>query len=199
MAIRDLFWCCPACGRTASLRSRKNGDVCGTCGAELSRAEGADIALRTPHGDVTTRTATAWMDILPPLSERVESGPVGPERAVLRLALPARPVLRNGRLLGFGERFGPRRRGTITLGEESLRFTAANGELLEYPLDAITALQPSSTALQINARDRPVASIRFLDRSVRLWEAIIQERLRELFRRRGAGEIVEFQPRICTR
>jgi hypothetical protein len=174
-------------------------DVCERCGAQAKRAAGAEISVCAADGSIRTMTAAEWIDSLPELPEQVDSGPVGPERATVRLALPARPVRRNGKLLGFGERFGRKREGTVVLDDEAIRFTSADGEVLEYPLTAVTAIQPSSTALQINARERPVAAFRFLDRSVRLWEVIIQQRMRDLYLRRGEGEIVEFQPRICTR
>jgi hypothetical protein len=199
VAIRDLFWCCPVCGEAGSLRARRDADVCESCGAHARRAVGAQISVRAADGSVRTMTAAEWLDALPELPERLEPGEVGPERVIVRLARPARPVRRNGKLLGFGERFGEKQKGTVVLDDEALRFTSAERELLEYPLAAITAVQPSSTALQINARDRPVASFRFLDRSVRMWEAILQQRMRDLWLRRGEGEIVEFQPRICTR
>jgi hypothetical protein len=66
----------------------------------------------------------------------------------------------------------------------------------EWPLADLTAVQPSSTSLQIKAKRRPVVSFKFVYSSSRLWEERIQLALRQHYSTR---EIIEFQPRICLR
>ena len=90
------------------------------------------------------------------------------------------------------------RDGLIALDEDGLSFRGAD-LTLQWPLDQITAVQPTSSALQIKARAQPVAAIRFLEGSVRLWEDRLQTAIRDLWRRAGRGEITEFQPCIRTR
>ena len=100
--------------------------------------------------------------------------------------------------MGWIETFGPFRDGLIALDEDGLSFRGAD-LTLQWPLDQITAVQPTSSALQIKARAQPVAALRFLEGSVRLWEDRLQTAIRELWRRAGRGEITEFQPCIRTR
>ena len=70
------------------------------------------------------------------------------------------------------------------------------GSGFEWPLSEITAVQPSSTALQVKARRQPVVSIKFSSSSSRLWEERLQVALRQHYSTR---DIIEFQPRICLR
>lgn len=63
---------------------------------------------------------------------------------------------------------------------------------------ARTAIQASSSSIQIKARGEPVVSFRFPEDSPRFWEELLQEALRRFYRERGMGEIREFQPRIET-
>ena len=124
---------------------------------------------------------------------------MGPERAILRIAGAARPYHARGELIGWGERFGSKLRGHVRLTPDALIFRQAEWTEREWPLARLTAVQPTSSALQVKVRDQPVAYLKFLDGSVRLWEHRIQQRLRTLYQERGWGEIVEFQPRITTR
>lgn len=68
----------------------------------------------------------------------------------------------------------------------------------EWLLDTVTAVQASSSTLQINRREAAPVSLRFLDDSIFLWEELVHAVLRDFYRRTGRGEIVEFQPRVVT-
>ena len=199
MAIRDLLWGCPLCGSEGSLRNRGHSTHCGTCGARLRRADGANILASTPDGREQRRTPAEWVDALRP---PVPPGPdesLGPEKAVLRIAERPVAVKPGGTFVGWGERFGPKRQGTATLTPEGMLFRETDGTTHQWRLDAFTAVQPTSSALQIKTRGEPVAYFKFLESSVRRWEHWIQQRLRALYHDTGRGEIVEFQPRISTR
>jgi hypothetical protein len=196
--LADLLWACPVCGLVDGLRNDGADATCVGCGAAFRRAAGAQIAVRKPGGE-EVRSAADWLDALPDLSLDDPHAAVPPQRAVVRIGRPPRPLRFRGRYIGLGERFGEKMRGRISLTGDALVFEPDGGETLRWPLDRITAVQPTSSALQIKARDMPVAAIRFLEGSVRFWEFQIQERIRVRFRTDGHGEIVEFQPRICTR
>jgi hypothetical protein len=199
MAIADLLWACPLCGRERGLRSDDRSSTCRGCGTSFRRARGAAILARRPDGTEDCRAASDWLETLPPLSAANQPAKIGPERAILRLAGPHVAVRTRGAFVGWGERFGPRLHGRVLLTSDALAFETDRGAAYDWPLDRLTGVQPTSSALQIKARDRPVAFLRFLEGSVRLWEHHIQHRLRMLFRDTGRGEIVEFQPRISTR
>jgi len=119
--------------------------------------------------------------------------------AVARFVVGFEPVRAGGRYLGKVERFGPPVQGTLVLTGRSLTFTPAEGQQHQWPLDAVAAVQPSSSSLQIRMRGGPVVVFRFPGASVRLWDEMIQEALRRLYRSTGRGEILEFQPRISVR
>lgn len=199
MGLRDLFHACPACGREAGLADRRGDALCRTCGAVLRRDRSGTIAVRLPDGRLERRTAGDWLDAIPLPDPLPEHETMGPEAAVLRVASQARPYRAGGELIGWGERFGSKRRGRVRLTPDALVFEPERGTRRVWPFERLTAVQPTSSALQVRARGELVAQIKFRDSSVRLWEHRIQQRLRALYRRKGRGDIVEFQPRITTR
>jgi hypothetical protein len=200
MAIRDLLWGCPLCGTEGRLRDRGSVTVCKACGARLRRGAGAAIIAATPDGREREESPAAMVDRLPPPVQPAAEETLGPERATLRIAEQPVAFRPGGVFVGWGERFSPRRAGTAALTPESLVFQEEGGGAPhEWRLDAFTAVQPTSSALQIKTRDDPVAYLDFFESSVRRWEFWIQHRLRTLYRDGGKGEIVEFQPRISTR
>ena len=196
MAIKDLFPACPICLRIGAVRTIHGRDQCRACGARFRRGRGARIIATTATGDVE-RDAVDWLARLPATANGHPAN-LGPERARVRVALGIAPLRRRGELLGWVERFGPASQGTITLDEERLAFRA-DARAIQWPIERITAVQPSSAALQIKARGQPVASIRFLETSVRMWEDAIQSAVRALWLREGRGTIAEFQPCIRAR
>lgn len=197
MAIKDLFWACPLCQAVGALRSAGRHDRCAQCGASFRRGRGARIVADTAAGARLEHEPAEWLRRIP---ASVNGGPpvLGPERARVRVARAARPLRGRGELMGWIETFGPFRDGMIALAEEGLSFSGP-GLTLHWPVDRITAVQPTSSALQVKARGQPVAGIRFLEGSVRLWEDRIQAAIRALWRRTGRGEIAEFQPCIRRR
>lgn len=199
MPISDLLWACPLCGLEAGLRSADGRATCAGCGAVFRRVDGARIAARRADGGEEVRSASAWFDALPDLVVRDPLAPIAPQRAVVRVGIAGGALHFRRRFIGRAERFGPRMPGRIALHPDGLVFEPDRGDPIRWPLVHITAVQPTSSALQIKARGMPVASIRFLETSVRFWEYQLHERIRARFRAEGRGEIVEFQPRICTR
>jgi hypothetical protein len=199
VAIRDLLWGCPLCGTEARLRTTGRTTRCEACGATLRRGEGAAIRATTADGRTLEETAARWIERSPAVRPPAARETLGPERAILRIA--ERPVAfrPSGTFVGWGERFGTKRQGSVTLTPDGLVFDEDGGARHEWPFDSLTAVQPTSSALQVKSRGGPVAWLRFLDSSVRRWEHWIQHRLRTLYRETGRGEIVEFQPRISTR
>lgn len=195
MPFADLFWACPVCGRRDSIRAGKGTAACAACGAAWRRGSGADVIQRTTNGVETRLHARELLDGLLRLDPLAE-GPPPPARVRMAEALPARPVRRRGELLGWAERFGPGREGTLRLEDEALVFTGDDGSVTTLALDQLTGLQPSSRSLQLKMAGRPVLSFRLLEGSVYDWERRIQAALRRSYASRGA-EIAEFQPRVC--
>lgn len=120
-------------------------------------------------------------------------------KAELRRCIADKPIRVGRELVGYMERFGQPVSGTLSLGTNAVLFTNDAGEREEWPLDAITSVQPSSRTVQLKLRNQPIISLRFPGGSPRVWEELIVAALRAHYRRTGQGEIREFQPRIVVR
>lgn len=189
--IRDLLWGCVVCGAMESLREIDRVETCNQCGARFRRGRGAQIAVEVEGKGVETRTAAEWSALLPSVTA------VGTAEVLVRVAEGDLPVNSYGEYLGRVERFGEFRFGELELTPAALVFRARDGEgSFEIPIAEITAVQPSSTSLQIKGKCRPVASIKFVNSSSRLWEERLQLALRQHYSTR---EIIEFQPRVRLR
>ncbi|MGW8268549.1 MAG: lysophospholipid acyltransferase family protein, partial [Longimicrobiales bacterium] len=126
---------------------------------------------------------------------------------VFRLSGEERPVRFKGEVVGFVEHLGEGREGILELGEEALLLwvqeSGSPRELPEEPsvrweLLEIRAVQTSSSAVQIALRSGGLVHFSFPEDSPYRWEGLLQEALRQAFRREGLGEIREFQPRIVA-
>lgn len=196
MAIRDFLWACPVCRTYSSIRQTRRGEACQSCGTRFRRGRAATIHAIRVDGTVDCRPAPQFEDMLPSATEiPLTGGRLGPRPALVRIARSTLPVHDSGELLGIVERFGPRIAATVTLNDAALAIGVPEAPIV-WPLDAITAVQPSSSTLQINSRIHPLVSIRFLLDSVRLWEAVLQQKIRRTHQEAGRGSVVAFHPRI---
>ena len=197
MAIRDLLWACPVCGTFAAIRAaERRTERCNRCGTTYRRARGASIEVRERGGEAQTYQPATLVDRLPPVSEMpLPNGRLGPAHARVRVARTTTPVRDKEDFLGRVEVFGAAMNATATLDDRTLAAGIPESPLV-WPLETITAVQPSSSTLQINSRAHPLVSFRFIDQSVRLWEEALQERLRRIHRDAGRGRIVQFHPHI---
>ena len=189
--IKDLLWGCVVCGTVESLRMVDRIETCQKCGARYRRASGAQISVQVEGKGIETRSAAEWSRHLPPVT------PTGTAECLLRAAETYKPVRAYGEYLGRVERFGNFHFGELVLTEATLSFDGREGKgSFAWPLGELTAIQPSSTALQIKARRHPVVSIKFVNSSPRLWEERLQMALRQ---HHSTRHIMEFQPHICIR
>lgn len=204
MALSDLLWACPECAEPGGIDGR---GAC-RCGAVFSRGEGASIQVRLPDGRVIARSPAEWVDRLPDpaaLLERrkgegdTEGDSLRRARVVAREAAGSTVVRSGGRYLNRVEQYGPRQLATLEIHPDHLAFHPDGEAPRHWPLEALTAVQTSSSTLQIRIRDQPLVSVRFLDDSLLLWELLLHAALRSFYHRTGRGEIVEFQPRIVCR
>lgn len=207
MAIRDLLWACPQCGREGGLQpARDRAEVCTACRTTFRRGRGASIVAVTPDGTSLELSPAEWVGRLPDLesierfrADRPEHAALHEERARARFVDGER-IIRKGRtFMNRVETFGPYIDGRLRLDAMRITFRPDRGEARGWTLDSITAVQPSSSTLQIKARGEGVVSFTFPDGSARFWEEIVCLALRRRFRQTGKGEISEFQPRIVAR
>jgi hypothetical protein len=188
--IRDLLWGCVICGELEALRMMDRVELCTKCGARYRRGRGANITIEVEGRGLETRSAAEWTSQLPPVTA------TGTSECLLR-AVTSDTKIRAGVYLGRVERFGSFHFGLLALTETALSFKARAGDDgFNWPLGELTAIQPSSTALQLKARRHTLVSIKFVNSSARLWERRLQAALRQHYRGR---EIIEFQPRITMR
>lgn len=188
--IRDIVWACVVCGLENGLTGEGK---CRQCGAEYRRGRGAHVVVKRATGQEAEYSPVEITKLLP------APGATGSAHCTVRDSAGDHAYYAHGRYLGRIEKLGPPRAGTLTLSAERLRFDALQGESFDIPLLDITAIQPSSHALQLKTRGRPVFSIKFTDSSPKLWEERLQNAISAEYARAGRGDVVEFQPRICTR
>jgi hypothetical protein len=197
MAIRDLLWACPVCGTFASIRAAGRGtERCDHCGTTYRRGRGASIEVREPGTKAQAHHPATLVDRLRPVSEMpLPEGRLGPAPALIRVQRTIKTVRDGEDFLGRIEVFGPAVSATVTLDQRTLAAGIPERPIV-WPLETITAVQPSSSTLQINSRAHPLVSFQFIDHSVRLWEEALQARLRSVHRDAGNGRIVQFHPHV---
>lgn len=196
MAIHLILYACIECGRESSIKPIKGerAEVCERCGTLYTREEGAMIKCAPPNREPETRHPSEWLDIL---EQHPLRGGARKERALVSFARKQLPYRHSGMYLGHVEKFEPPLPGTIELTEEAVLFRADGSDQTEvWPLDELTAVQPSSTTLQLKIRHGPVVSMKFIDASPLLWEQRLRDAVQRRFLVAGKGEILEFQPRI---
>jgi hypothetical protein len=204
VALSDLLWACPECAEPGGI----GADGACRCGAAFSRGKGASIQARLPDGRIIARSPAEWVDRLPDPASLLESGEgkgAGEGEALRRARVAAREatgsavVRSGGRYLNQVEQYGPQRLAALEIHPDSLVYQPEGGAARRWGMEALTAVQTSSSTLQIRVRAQPLISLRFLDDSLFLWEMLLHAALRSFYRRTGRGEIVEFQPRIVAR
>lgn len=210
MAIHDLLWACPLCGRIDSLRRARDGEACAGCGTVFRRGRGSAIEARLPDGRTLSRAPAEWVEALP-AEPPAELDPItltgtGAEVAgalpgrsavvLVRFSVGEQMIRRGGEYLGTMELLGKELRGTLTLTQDALRLDLERGDEHRWALDALSALQASSHTVQIRPRGQPIVSFEFPGSSARLWEESIAAALRHRWAALGRGDIVEFQPMI---
>lgn len=167
------------------------------------------VRIRESSGALSERSGEALRRMVDLQGDNPSDGSAGrPLRqagVVFRSSSEERPVRFKGELVGFVEHLGKGREGILELAEEALLlWVPESGSPPERPeepyrrwdLLEIRAIQTSSSAVQIALRSGGLVHFRFLEDSPYRWEGLLQEALREAFRRVGLGEIREFQPRI---
>jgi hypothetical protein len=198
VAIRDLLWACPACGAVGGI----GPDGRCRCGLAFARGQGSLIEARFPDGRVDARSPAQWLDHLPhadSLLTRGEGDVLRQAHVIAREATGTKPVRKAGRFLNRIERYGPKRRATLEMRPHGLIYQPEGVGPRAWSYDALTAVQTSSSTLQLRARDGSLLSFGFPDDSILLWELLLHAAIRDFYRRTGRGEIAEFQPRIATR
>jgi hypothetical protein len=199
MAIRDFLYACVECGREGGIKPGRERETCVQCGTHYRRVAGSRIQVERPTGSTEVKHPADWFDLLEAQRPRSIVHTERRERVAIRLAHSSKPVRHRGIYLGQVEQFSAPETGWLTLTPNQLRFEPDGGPERIWPLDQLSAVQPSSTALQLKIRHGPVLSLRFLDASPLLWEERVRSAVQALYARNGQGEIREFQPRIVCR
>jgi hypothetical protein len=181
---------------------------CPACRTRFSRGGvGGRIRIEEASGEtweVPTRALTSWPEepaALTPDGPR-EDGSWSHRAAVeVRRAEVEQPFHFRGELLGFAEVFGPASEGVLEINEAALVLRTA-GEAKEeedrWSLMEVRAVQTSSSSLQFACGDGSLIQFRFQEDSPRRWESLLRGALKAIYRKKGLGEIVEFQPRIVA-
>jgi hypothetical protein len=198
MPVRDLLWACPLCRAPGAIRPAGRTERCSACGAEYRRGRGARIVARRGH-DTLDRPAGEWLRELgpPAVPAPAEDGLIlGPDAVKVKFARRQQPLHWRTHMLGWVELYDPAQRGTLLLRTDGLRFAGDSGDRHWRP-EHIKGLQPASSSIQLRLGDE-MASVKFVDGSVRLWTRALIDMLRDHHRTCGR-EVVELQPCIRTR
>lgn len=190
--IKDLLWACVVCGREESLRPGEHDrEVCRECGTTYERGQGANIIVTRQGSAPIEKPAGKWARELPSVSLE------GSADCTVRFADRDLPIRAYGQYMGRYEQFGEPVAGRLSVDAERVRFQATRS--FDWSLLDLTAIQLSSSTLQLKARRQPLVTIRFTTSSSKLWEERLQGAVQAAYHRAGKGDVVEFQPRIVTR
>ena len=198
MAVRDLLWGCPICHTAGSIRPQGKREVCRSCGAAFRRARGARI-LAAHGGTRQERDAADWLAILGPVRAPHPDATgviLGPEQVRVKLTRRQNPLHWGGELIGWVEDYTRTQPGTMTLVREGLHFQPLRGAELRWGAADLTGLQPASSTLQLGLHGR-MASVKFVEGSVRLWTRALADLLQRYYLERG-HDVLELQPCVRT-
>lgn len=217
MPLTYLLYRCPRCGHDP-MKGEKDRAACSKCGMTFFRGgQGGLIRVQGPSGEVWEvpgHRLTAAMRAHEDAGFPQAWGPgvtLRVAEVAMRRSGQEAPVQWAGRLLGFAEAMGEVVSGTLELTGESLIFRtysvlrppgngiSEDGAFVKsWPLLEIRAVQTSSSCLQFSPASGGLVELRFPKDSPFRWENLLRNTLREVYRREGIGEIVEFQPRIVV-
>jgi hypothetical protein len=198
MPVRDLLWACPICQTSGSIRPSAKREVCRSCGAAFRRSRGARILVEK-DGTAQERPAGEWLAILGPVKAPAPDGEgriLGPERVRVKLTRGQKPLHWAGQLIGWVEDYTRAQPGTMTLRADGLHFQPVRGARVHWAPADLSGLQPASSSLQLGLHGR-MASVRFIEGSVRLWTRGVSDLLQRHWRQRGR-EVLELQPCVRT-
>ena len=196
MSLRDLIHRCPSCGESTLQRDAEGVDCTGCRRVYRQADDGDGFRVTDQDGEHIELGVGDLVDQMSGLGE--DSGLLHAS-AIARFAFAEQPVRYRGALIGFFEERGRDVAGKLDLDDETLRFREEDGELHEWGLLDLRAVQTASAAVQISPLEGGLVSFRVLEDSPRRWEETLKARLRKRWRAAGRGEILEFQPRIRAR
>ena len=198
MAVRDLLWGCPICREPGGIRPDGRRERCHACGATFRRGSGAAIIVEH-QGRADQRAPAEWLAALGAIEvPRATSDGrlIGPERVRVKHMTGQKPLRLGSELLGWVEAYSKAATGAMVLRTDGLHFTPERGGPVHWAPEDITGLQPASSSLQLGLHG-DMASVKFLEGSVRLWTRAVSDLVREHHRRHGR-DVLEFQPFVRT-
>lgn len=213
MPLTYFLYRCPRCGHDP-MEGAADEAFCPQCGLHYSRGgDGGLIRIQDPSGEVWEVPAYLLTDALEAWDGAGESkseapgGPLHRAEVQVRQSGSEAPVRWGGELLGFAEAMGDASEGLLEISEEALTLRPLSEKsagrapvvaLKSWHLMDIRAVQTSSSSLQFSPSAGGLVEFRFPHDSPFRWEQLLRNALKSAYRRRGIGEIVEFQPRVVT-
>lgn len=198
MAVRDLLWACPICRTPGGIRPEGKREVCRSCGATFRRSAGARILVEHDGGR-QERSAREWLATLGPVTAPPPDHDgviLGPERVRVKLTRGQEPLHWAGQVVGWVEKYGSAQAGLMTLRSDGLHFMPNRSPAVYWGPADISGLQPASSSLQLGLHDR-MASIKFVEGSVRLWTRALSDLLQRHYLEQGR-DVLELQPCVRT-
>lgn len=194
---------CPACGARFERSSAPGSLSVRTVNSAAVRAKSGTRST-TETRSASELSDSVWGDGQDTRQETgdvdVGQGPLHQARASLRNARRTEPVSHAGSILGFAEHhLGPAESGRLDATQDEITFDADRGTRYRWPVLDIRAVLGSSAALQFATRDATLWQVGFEGDSPLRWERMLQQLIRDAWRREGKGEVMEFKPRIAVR
>lgn len=225
MALADLCYRCPDCGHDP-MAGKGDRAWCSSCGFRVRRRRNGIYATRSGHGPQVAQAPTLVRPMEP--LHGADHPFRHSARAMVSWRIGQEPIWRGGKLRGFAERMGAPLPGTATLDREAISIESSgvptpnpsatgpssgaptpNSDAVRRPLQGqpsarwgyleLKAMQTSSSSLQISLPGDRLVQLRFTDDSPKRWEDLLQQLIREAYRRAGRGHVHEFQPRVGVR
>lgn len=202
MALTDLCYRCPACGRDP-MRGKGDRAWCLGCGTRIARRRGRLFVTNKSQESHEINACKLVLDI--DLHEEYIRGTFRPDvdfrrsaRALVSWRTEERAIRYKGVLRGFAETMGDPTPGTVSARRDEVRIeTPVTGREAWSYLE-LGALQASSSSLQLSLAGGRFVQFQFAGDSPRRWEEMLRALVRDAHRRAGRGQVLEFQPRIET-
>lgn len=200
MALTDLCYRCPSCGRDP-LDGKGDHAWCGSCGTRIARRRGKLFVSDARHKAHETSASNLVHDI--DLHDGFGNGTFRPApdflhsaRVLVAWRSNERAIRYKGALRGFAETMAPEAPGNIAARRDALSIKTPPAPAGQWSYLELRALQASSSCLHLSLPGDRLVQLRFEVDSPRRWEEMLRALVRDAYRRAGRGAVLEFQPRI---
>jgi len=204
VGLVNFLYRCPDCGHDP-LEGEGDEARCPACGVRYRRT-GSGVAVLRIGEDGTKRTVPAarLTDAIaafggPLTRATTNTGSIAYAANVIsRRSGAEQAVWYGSHLLGFSEERGDKRVGRLEVTGQGLTLTHDSGDVERWSFLDLTAVQTSSSSVQISDGRGRIVQFKYPEDSSRRWEELLRTLVARRWLEAGRGEVVEFQPHITV-